>query len=443
MKLKQCITSTFNLSILLVLPATATATSFQILEQSPAHLGKAFAGTASDVTDASSVYFNPAAIGELKGNHLTLGANAIFTRSEFDNKNSNTNGMTGKTDETGFVPNIYWTHSLAERLTFGLGINAPYGLASKYEDDWMGRYLATHSELEIINLNAVVAVQLGDNWSLGLGADFQRADVTLESKIDSTLGVNPRPATDSNARIQGDDDSLVADVSVYYKPSSHTSVGLVWRQGGEFDLTGDASFTLNAACSPGAGYPTGAPPAPTTGTICAATLNALAGKAKAQLDLPDTLTLSASHQLNEHWQAHADIAWTQWSNIQTIDVINTGNNRTVSQLELEYEDTLRYAIGFTHHAASPWTWRVGIAFDEAPQTDPLLLNPRIPDQDRTWFSAGFNYAFSTNHSFDVGYSHIKVDKAQINNTNAQTKHHVEGDFDASVNIIGVQANWKF
>ncbi len=443
MTLPSCVIKVFNISIGLVISTTACATSFQILEQSPAHLGKAFAGTASDVSDASSVYFNPAAMGELTDTNITLGLNSIFTRSEFNNSNSNTNGMPGKTDETGYVPNFYLTHSLAERLTFGLGINAPYGLASKYEDDWMGRYLATHSELKILNINAAFAMQLGDNWSLGLGVDYQQAEVTLESKVDSTLGINPRPTTDSNARIEGNDGSLVADVSLYFQPSAQTQLGLVWRQGGEFDLKGKAVFTVNAACSPGAGYPTGAPPAPTTGTICAATLNSLAGNATAQLDLPDTLTLSASHQLNKNWYIHSDIAWTQWSNIQTVDVINSGNNRTVSQLELEYKDTMRYALGFSHQSISPWSWRFGIAFDEAPQTDPLLVNPRIPDQDRIWFSAGFNYEFSKSHSLDVGYSHIKVDKAKINNTNPQTKHHLEGDFDAAVNILGIQGNWKF
>ena len=49
-----------------LLPDIASGASFQILEQSPAHLGKAFAGTASDIADASSVFFNPAGIVEIK-----------------------------------------------------------------------------------------------------------------------------------------------------------------------------------------------------------------------------------------------------------------------------------------------------------------------------------------------------------------------------------------
>jgi long-chain fatty acid transport protein len=429
--------------ISLMIPSLAQAASFQILEQSPAFLGQAFAGTASDPKDASSVYFNPASISEINKSSFTLGVNAIFTRAEFNDTNSTTNGSGGKTNETGYVPNIYWVQPLTEKFTFGLGINAPYGLVSKYDDDWIGRYLATHSELEVVNVNAVIATKLSAQWSLGLGLNYQSADVTLESQVDSTLGVNPQPATDSSGKIRGDDDDIVADVSVFFKPTDRTHLGLVWRQGGEFDLEGDAAFSLHALCSPGAGYPTGAPPAPTTGTICAATLNSLAGDATASVELPDTLTFSVSHRFTDDWWVHTDIAWTQWSSIETINIINTGNNLTVNRLDLEYEDSMRYALGFSYKSDCPWSWRFGIAYDEAPQTNPALVNPRIPDENRIWLTGGFNYRFSDTFSMDVGYAYINVDEANINNTNLQTGHHVEGNFDSSVNILGVQANWAF
>lgn len=440
--------STFNFPAALffsvaLFPTVAFASSFQILEQSPAHLGKAFAGTASDVIDGSSVFFNPASIVELTAPTVTVAGNAIFTQSTFRDSNSNTNGSAGKTDEVGYVPNIYYVHPVSERLSLGVGVNAPYGLASDYADDWHGRYLATFSELQIVNVNAVAGIQLTDMLSLGLGINYQRAEVTLESQFDSTLGVAPRPETDSSAKITGDDDSFAADISLYYVPTDKTSLGLLWRQGAKFDLKGDARFSLNSLCSSNAGFPTGAPPAPTTGTICAASLAAVAGEAKAHFQLPDTLTFSASHQLTDYWSIHGDIAWTEWSNIQTIDVINSANDLSISTLELHYKDTMRYALGFSHKSNCPWSWRVGIAFDEAPQTDPTLLNPRIPDQDRIWFSAGFNYEFSSSTSFDLGYSYIKVEKASLSNTDSQTGHHVEGSFDADVNIIGAQANWKF
>ena len=442
---KKCTLHMYVASMLSALtPALVQASSFQILEQSPAHLGKAFAGTASDVGDASSVFFNPAGIVKLEGSNITVGANAIFTNAEFNNRNSNTNGIEDKTDKVGVVPNIYWTMPLSEETSIGLGVNAPYGLESDYSNDWTGRYLGTHSELAVVSVSGVLAFELNEQWSLGVGLDYQRAEVTLASQVDSTFGINPRPTTDSQAKIEGDDDDFVGVASLYFTPNEQLNLGLVFRQGGTFNLEGDARFTLNSICSPGAGYPTGAPPKPTTGTLCAAGLNALAGDAEAHVELPDTLTLSASHRLTDEWQVHADIALTKWSSIQTIRVRNTNNNLTINELDLRYDDTMRYAVGFTYKpSTSRWTWRFGIALDEAPQTNPAFVSERVPDEDRLWFGAGFNYELSPTSSIDVGYAYIDVQKVTIENLNTQTGSRVSGEFDSNVQIIGVQANWAF
>lgn len=430
-------------AILLTTATPAFASSFQILEQSPSQLGTSFAGTASNINDATTVFFNPAGMSQLKTRQISVAGNLIFTQATFNDQGSNTGGSSGKTDELGIVPNFYGVQPLNENWTFGLGINAPFGLASDYGDEWMGRYRATFSELQIININPTLAYRVSDQLSFGVGINYQHAEVTLESQIDSSLGVNPNPATDSSAKIEGTDYAVVPDVSIFFRPVDATSFGLIWRKGAEFSLEGDANFSLDDTCSPGAGFPTGAPPAPTTGSLCAMTLSSLAGAAKADVRLPDTITLSASHQLNNGLAVHADIAWTEWSEIQTIEVINQGNGANIDELELHYEDTVRYALGVTYATTTPWTWRAGVALDEAPQKNPQFVNPRIPDQDRTWLSIGFNYVFSEELSLDVGYAHLLIDDAPIENINTQTGHVLRGQFNAKVDIVGVQANWQF
>lgn len=435
--------STLGLTALIALPGSVSASSFQILEQSPAHLGKAFAGTASDINDASTVFFNPAGMTKLDERTVTVGLNGIMVRSEFNDIDSNTGGQPGKTDELGFVPNLYYVQPLTDGWAVGIGINGPFGLESNYDNDWTGRYLATHSQLEVVNIGVSAAYEITDQLSAALGVSYQMLDVTLENQVDSTLGVAPDPTTDSHARVSGDDNAVVMDLSLYYEPISGTRFGLIWRQGGDFSLSGDAQFTFNAACAQGAGFPTGAPPAPTTGTLCAAALSALQGSIEADVELPDTLTLSASHAFNERWTLHGDIAWTDWDSIQTIEVTNTESDAVVDVLDLQYDNTVRYAIGTTYSTGGPWTFRAGVARDEAPQTDPTLVTPRIPDQDRTWISAGFNYAFSETLTMDLGYAHLFVDDTAINDVDSQTGHQVVGEFESSVDIVGVQANWRF
>lgn len=444
MTVKPLVQVSFSLSAALALAtSTALASSFQILEQSPAHLGTAFSGTASNIGDASTVFFNPAGMSWLEESTASVGGNLILVRSQFHDEGSTTGGVSGETDEPGLVPNVYYVQPMGAGWTFGFGLNAPFGLASSYSDNWIGRYLATDSELEVVNVNATFAYQVNERFSLAAGLNYQRVDVTLESQIDSTLGVNPDPASDSRARVRGDDDAVVLDLSAHFRPIDGTALGLTWRQGGDFSLTGDAEFEPGTLCATGAGFPTGAPPAPTTGTLCTGILASLAGDVRAEVELPDTLTFSASQAINEQWSVHGDIAWTRWSSINSIEIENTGNNAVIDTLDLRYDNTVRYALGTSYKTQGPWTWRAGVAIDEAPQTNPEFVSPRIPDQDRIWLSIGANYAFSDAVSMDVGYAHLFVDDSHIDNLDEQTGHRMVGSFDANVDILGVQANWRF
>ncbi|MGD8175987.1 OmpP1/FadL family transporter [Marinimicrobium sp. ARAG 43.8] len=424
-------------------PSVALASSFQLLEQSPAQMGKAFAGTASDITDASTVYFNPAGMARLDRASMTVGANVVATEARFIDDGSTFPGEGGVTDEDGFIPNVYLVLPMENGVTVGFGAGGPFGLSSDFGTQWPGRYSATFSELEVMNLNVNAAWAPNDWIAFGLGVNYQSMDVTLESQVDSTLGVNPSPATDSSAVIEGDDSDFVFDFSVLLTPTEATRIGLSWRQGGEFSLDGDAVFNRNAACAPGQGFPTGAPPAPTTGTLCAGTLAALEGPVAANVELPDTLTLSLSHQVNDRWALHADVAQTRWSSIQDIAVINVNSGAAVDQLDLRYDDTLRVALGTTLNVSEHFTWRIGVAQDESPQTDPEFVSARIPDQDRTWVATGVNWAFSDHVSIDVSYAHLSVDDANLLDVDETSGRTLRGAFDNKVEIYAAQLNWAF
>src|SRR5690625_6919763 len=63
--------------------------SFYLFEQSPAHLGHAFAGTASNINDASTVYFNPAGMAQLDRKQLTAGLHAVTPTPRFRAEGAN------------------------------------------------------------------------------------------------------------------------------------------------------------------------------------------------------------------------------------------------------------------------------------------------------------------------------------------------------------------
>lgn len=447
--------------VLAVLPATGSASSFQILEQSPSLIGTAFSGTASRAEDATTVFFNPAGMARLDGASTTLGGNVIIVDSEFDNEGSTAGsgtsferplpGSEDNTDAPGLVPNFYYVSPLGERWTFGFGINAPFGLASEYDEDWQGRYHATESSLATINVNPTVSYEATDDLALGVGVSYQYADVTLKNEIDSfnacSLAAQDRgqsesqaqatcatahggpgnPSADSSVEIEGDDSDVIVDLSLHWTPTDRTAVGITWRQGPEYTLSGEADFSQSTSCA--------------QDPFCSGALDAREGDIDASAEFPDTVTVSASHRFNETWTVHGDLAWTEWSVLQDIPIENTETGDQVSELELNYDDTFRYAVGASYRASETMTWRLGTAYDEAPQESPGFVTPRIPDADRFWTSVGLNYTLSENASLDFGYAHLFVDDVSIDNK--EQGNTLKGEFEASIDIFTVQGNWRF
>lgn len=392
---------------------TAHGSAFQLLEQSPKKLGTSFAGTASHVTDATTVFFNPAAMSELSGHNLSVGATLLMPEAEFTDRGSNTNGVGDTTDESDVIPNVYYVMPLTERMSFGLGQSVPFGLESSYDEDWAGRYLATDSELTVLNINPTFSYRLHERFSVGIGGNYQDIEAELANQIDSTFGALPDPSTDSSILIEGDDDDVALDLSFLWEPTPGTTIGVLWRQGGDFTLDGDFEVSTGDE-----------------------------GGITADLELPDVLNVSASHAFDERWTVHWDVAWTEWSTIDSI-LIETDDGDEVDELVLDYDDTYRVSIGATYTPEGPWTWRIGTGYDEAPQTDPDKVTPRIPDEDRIWSSLGVSYRFSQFVSIDLSYAHLFVDDVKIDNENSDTGNRVVGEFEATTDIVGLQGNLRF
>ena len=154
----------FTLASLLSLGnfSAANASGFALIEVNASGQGNAYAGAAAHTNNASTVFFNPAGMMNLEGEQLSIAAHIIDPSSDFNNDGSKMNDMaggaplTGKDDDggdTAFVPNFYWVKPLDDKTSFGIGVNAPFGLKTEYDDDWVGRYHGILSDLKTLNFN--------------------------------------------------------------------------------------------------------------------------------------------------------------------------------------------------------------------------------------------------------------------------------------------------
>jgi len=442
--------------ILALGPATAGASAFQLLEQSAQGQGTSFAGTATKWRDPATAFWNPAGMARHSESSFTAVGSAIDIEFDFTDDGSSLAGTGGapfnavpgasgeeQSDggETAVVPAFYYINPINDRWTFGFAVNTPFGLESNFDDEWVGRYHATDSELITLNLNPSFAYRLNDRVSVGFGINVQYADATLENRIDPTaagaafFGGNTfgsgrgDPDDDTDAEVEGDSWGAHINFGFLADLTERTTLGLAFRGHITHSVDGNADFdhrnTAFATASQSADVFTDS-------------------GVDATLDLPETLTLSLSRDSArfDNVTFMGDLTMTRWSRLQAIE-IEFDSNQPDSVEELGFDDTLRIAVGATWDVTPEWQLRTGVAFDESPVDDPAVRTPRIPDNDRRWFSVGVGYQpAGGDFTVDAGFTHIDIDDTAIDRTNA-FGDQLTGEFESSVNILAVQGSWRF
>ena len=137
--------------LLLAFSGAASAGAFQLMEQNASGLGNAYAGSAAVADNASTVFFNPAGMAQLgSGIQLSVGVAGVGPSYEYrDNSGVKSGGDAGG---WAAVPNAYVSGQVTKDLFLGLGISAPFGLATEYDAGWVGAAQAIKSEIKTINI---------------------------------------------------------------------------------------------------------------------------------------------------------------------------------------------------------------------------------------------------------------------------------------------------
>ena len=424
----------------------ANASGFALIEQSASGMGNAFAGAAAVAEDASTIFFNPAGMTFLPDKQLVLGGHAVIPSAEFTDYGSKTisptgtptalkGGNGGDPGNIGLIPNFYFAKAINDRWRAGIGLNSPYGLKTEYDAGWQGRYQAMKSELITANINPSLAFKVNQRLSLGGGINISYAETTLTSAVDSgticygslnpavcsgKLGLTPQNA-DSAIAMTGSDWGWGYNLGGIFQVTDALRLGVAYRSGMRFSLNGNANFSevpaaLSAILTP--------------------------NKITAALNLPDTVATSLAYQLNPQWQLLADVTWTNWETFKQLQVVRANGSVLYKQAE-NWQGSLRYSVGASYQYSDKLKLRYGLALDETPVTS-TFRTARTPDSNRFWLSVGLSYQLSTSNHVDVGYTHIFMNDAAINQGAVGTPTgQLLGRYDSNINIISAQFNHVF
>ncbi len=406
-------------SILALTSFDAKAAGFQLGENSSIAIGRAFAGAGVVGDDLSAIALNPAGMSLFNG---TMGGqvgvalvdvNADFTGTVTRNSLPPTPPTISNVSENpstlSAVPHTYVVGKVNDKVNIGLGIHTPFGLETDYDRDWAGAFMGVRSYVMTIDVNPTISYKVTDQWSVGLGLSAQYLAATLTSN--NVLGSD-------YFKVDGDSWAYGYNFGVMFEPVKDTRIGLSYRSKMDHDVEGDTYTTA-------------------TGND---------GGTTADITLPETVTLSGFHKLNEKFGLSTTFRWTNWSRFEELTVLSVDapDTRTTEN----WRDTWSLGFGVDYYASPDWTFRVGIGYDRGPIKSEEFRTPRIPDNNRWQYGIGASWKMNENVSFDLGYMYLHMEDADMDHTATNfdetfTLGTITGTFEPYSHILSASMQVKF
>lgn len=426
----------------------ASSAGITMMEQSSKELGQAFSGAPTNTSDASMVFFNPAAMSQVRGRLLSTSGYLIHPSSIFHNSTSHISpllggaplkgGDGGESVNPALITNFYYVQELTNRFVFGLGVNTPFGAQTGYHSDWKGRYQAIKSGLMTINFNPSLSFKVTEKFSLGVGFNVQYLQSKLTNAIDlgticpqlpysiscASLELSPQTA-DGHVALKGNSVGFGYNFGAFYAPNQDTRLGVSYRSRIAHDVHSRADFSV-----------------PDNATVLTQSNIFVDTHSRTSVTLPDTVLFGFSHRLNPQWVISADALWSHWSLIQELRT-DFASEQGDDVIDLKWRNTWHYAFGVNYFPdASKWILRTGFAYDQTPVPSSQHRSPRLPDNSRYWLTIGFTYSLLKNTNIHAAYAHLFINDAPINKQGA-TAESLAGQYSEQADIFGLQIDWRF
>ena len=435
----------------------ADAAAFLLKENSVKAQGRSMAGAASATGDASVVANNPAVMSTFDKTTFQTDITAIDLSFKFNGGGTAaagsplaqplTGGNGGEAGGLNIVPAMSFIKPLSgqfEYVTLGAMVSAPFGLKTEYDNNWVGRYHALKSDVKIIDLTLAASVDLSDRFSVGLGLIYEHADVTLSNAIDFGSGICANPQTqplcfmpnpvtgpygpqknDGKVSVNGTDNSYGWILGFNWRPIDSLSLGYSHRSEVDHEVRGTADFTV----------PGNAPFLTSQGAY----VNTPAG---AKLTLPSTDTLSATWQVNDKFALMAETTKTDWHSLKEIRITFDNPVQPDAAEDYSWKDSWFYSVGAEYKLNDRFTLRGGVARDDSPVSLPHRT-PRMPDQDRMWYSLGATWAASDNLDITASYSRIQLVDKPVLGILSSSGSYLSGSYKGGADNYGVSAQYRF
>ncbi len=403
-------------------------------------LGRAGAFTAGG-DDPGAIWYNPAAIGGVKGYHVLVDASVVVLSLDYKRVDSGGNTYQPISAENPYIPIPtvgFATQVWKDRIAVGVSISAPYGPLPSYPEpnynpcdpaapancidtaaqDAPQRYsLISQEGTLFLQLDLAVAWRVVDQLTLGVSLQNMFVQFQTLSSISSYNGFSSGPEDpefDVLSQLKLTDMfNPSAKFGLIASPSKDIRIGLSIQLPFE-NIGGESQTRVRLPVNP----------LYTNAYVEGST-------SEVTLSLPLVVRLGAEIRMIRNLRLEAGIDWQRWSVLEELRVIPKDiyvynipgiDKYKISDMviKLMLKDTFAARIGGEYFFdAIPLVLRAGYCFESGAVKDEyaaLLAS----DPDKHLVSVGASYTFS-GYRVDVVYAHVFMSSRSVDFRESQSK----------------------
>ena len=345
--------------------------------------GNAFVATADS---AAAVFYNPAGLTQLEEAQFQAGFYSIVLGNE-----AKMGGNRYEADtELQAAPHLYFAKPLNDQVSYGFGLNSPFGLGTDWGQDTPFRTVVTEARLLNLSGTAALAYKVNDELSVGVSLSGNYSDLTLEQG----LGFLPN----DYLRFNGDGFSASGGVGLRWQPHEQHAFGLNYVSKSSYHLRGRTYSNLVADSGASIDFMT-----------------------------PARAAAGYSYRPAPGWNIEANVEWIDWDSLNTLNLKTRSLGGSEVPVPFEWESSFIYEIGVSYVTPGGYVFAAGYDYNESAQPD-ANFTPGVSDADRHWFNLGFGHRGECSDwmlSYQFGYSNRDVSGAvnPLANGKYEARHH--------------------
>ncbi|MFU8842620.1 MAG: OmpP1/FadL family transporter [Bacteroidales bacterium] len=325
---------------------------------------------------ASSIFFNPGSLSFMKDKYsFSGGVSTIFSHAAFQAQNSDYTAATDNPTGTPFY--FYGAGKIKNNLAIGIGVYTPYGSSTKWDDDWMGRYLIREISLQTIFIQPTLAYNFNDKIGFGAGLTIATGSVDLKRSVPAP--VNGQFSMNGNTTAYG------FNAGIYVTPFDRLKIGVSYRSEINMKIEdGEASFTQ----------------IPSSVVQYFPEMTSFS----AELPLPANLDAGIAYDITEKFTLAVEMSLVFWSAYDSLNIDFADNNERLedSPNPRDYKNSLIGRIGGEYRINEKFTARAGFYYDPSPASE-KYFTPETITLNTLAFTLGLSYMPVEGLSIDLSY----------------------------------------